>query len=80
MMIDLVNLRMSDRFTHKIKVYPRIWTKKRLPKKFKIVLFHHDIPILEGDYPSLEEAEQSIRNFLELEPEGRGEIYDYEEN
>jgi hypothetical protein len=77
MIQNLIDLKMSDRFTPKIKVHPRSWTRKRPPNKFKLVLFHHDIPIRESHHPSLEDAEQSIREFLELGLGGRGEIYEH---
>lgn len=74
MIQDLINLKMSDRFTPKIKVHPRSWSRKRPPNKFKVLLFHNDTPIRESHHPSLETAEQTIREWLELEGD-RGEIY-----
>jgi hypothetical protein len=80
MMIDLVNLRMSDRFTHKIKVHPRQWSRSRPPHKFRLILLHNNVAIRCSHHPSLENLERSIREYLELNPSGQWEIYDYEEN
>jgi hypothetical protein len=80
MMIDLINLRMSDRFTHKIKVHPRKYSWSKLPHKFKLVLFDHYVAIRCSHHSSLEEAERSIREYLELNIDGDWEIYDYKEN
>jgi hypothetical protein len=77
MMIDLINLRTSDRFTYKIKVYPRQWSRSRLPHKFRLVLFDNNVAIRCSHHPSLEDAERSIREFLKINLDGDWEIYDY---
>jgi hypothetical protein len=80
MMIDLINLRMSDRFTHKINVYPRKYAWSKLPHKFKLVLFDNNTAIRCSHHSSLEETERSIREYLEINIDGDWEIYDYKEN
>ncbi len=62
----------------RIPVYPRVWkTRKRQPNNFLVLLFpgHSTTPLLQSKHPTREAAEGSIRAWLNLEPEGKGEIY-----
>lgn len=77
MIIDLINFRMSDRFTYKIKVYPRQWSRFRPPHKFRLVLFDNNVAIRCSHHPFVEDAERSIREFLEMYSDGDWEIYDH---
>ncbi len=61
-----------------IPVYPRVRkTRKRQPNNFLVLLFpgNSTTPLLQSEHPTRETAEGSIRSWLDLEPEGRGEIY-----
>lgn len=77
MITDLIDLRYSDRFTHKIKVYPRQWSRSRAPHKFKLILFDDNIAIRISHHQNLEDAEQSIREYLDINPEANWEICNY---
>lgn len=74
-MIDLSSLRLSDRFTHKIKVHPRLWSIKKPIHKFKVVLNYGNGSGRISHHATRECAEQSIREFLELSSVGEWEIY-----
>jgi hypothetical protein len=75
MVIDLTNLRMSDRFTHKIKVHPRSWSIKKPIHRFKVVLNYGNGSGRISHHATRECAEQSIREFSELSSIGEWEIY-----
>lgn len=74
-MTDLYNLHICDRFTHKIKVHPRLWSIKKPIHKFKVVLNYGNGSGRISHHATRECAEQSIREFLELSSVGEWEIY-----
>ena len=63
----------------KIPVYPRVLQpSERQPNNFLILLFPGNsiTPLIQSEQPTREAAEKVIRNWLELEPFGKGEIYE----
>ena len=80
MIVNLANLRMSDRFTCPIKVHPRSWSIKKPVHRFKVVLNYGDGSGRTSHHATRECAERSIREFLEFSSVGEWEIYDYKEN
>ncbi|MEO1340818.1 MAG: hypothetical protein AAFV28_06680 [Cyanobacteria bacterium J06635_13] len=77
---NLADVRMSDRFTHRIDVHPRQWSLKRPPHIYKLILVHENKPVRCSHHPFIEDVERSIREFVEMFPDGDWEVYDYEEN
>ena len=75
MKTELTNLKMSDRFTHKIKVHPHSWSVKKPIHRFKVVLNYGNGSGRMSHHATRECAEQSIREFLELSSVGEWEIY-----
>lgn len=65
----------------KIKVYPKE-IKKQLPNCFKALLYpaNSSEPLLYSEHQTREEAERSIRSWLELEPNGKGEVITLEKS
>ena len=62
----------------KIPVYPCVRKpRERQPNNFLVLLFPDNsiTPLLQSEHPTREAAEGSIRAWLNLEPEGKGEIY-----
>ena len=62
-----------------IRVYPRVRKpKQKQSKNFLVLLFPDgsDIALLQSEHFTLELAERSVRAWLELEPDGKWEIYD----
>ena len=76
MIVDLTNIRMSDRFTCPIKVHPRSWSIRKPVHRFKVVLYYGDGEGRTSVHATRECAESSIRDFLEFELPGRWEIYE----
>lgn len=76
MIVNLTNLRMSDRFTCPIKVHPRSWSIRKLMMRFKVVLYYGNGEGRTSVHATRECAESSIRDFLEYELPGRWEIYE----
>ena len=76
MIVDLTNLRMSDRFTHKIKVHPRSWSVEKSIHRFKVVLNYGNGSGRMSHHATRECAETTIREFLELIDAGEWEIYE----
>lgn len=80
MIVNLNNLRLCDRFTHKVKVHPRSWSVEKPIHRFRVVLNYGDGSGRMSHHATRECAEQSVREFLELSSVGDWEIYDYKEN
>jgi len=76
MIQDLVDLKMSDRFNLKIRAHPRLWSKRKPVHKFKLVLYFDGTPARVSHHLIREDAEQSVREFLELGLSGEWEIYE----
>lgn len=78
MVTDLSDLKMSDRFTHRIKVHPRKYTTA-IPEhrfKFKLIIFTPEGRAMRVSHHLFrEDGEQSIREFLELDLDGDWKMY-----
>jgi hypothetical protein len=75
--LSLIDWGKCDRFTTKIKVHPRKWSREKWIHKFKLILFNDENQAIRiSHHTSIECAEQSIREYLEFGLGGRGEIYE----